>query len=65
MDSQTLDFDARYKVAGYRGVAFYLTGYATTEEHNVDMLNCTDSDCEHDDSCWAENTRPSPTPTWS
>lgn len=24
----TLDFDARYEVSGYRGIAFYLLGYA-------------------------------------
>ena len=33
-DEQTFDFDARYSVSGYGGIAFYAIGYATewTEE---------------------------------
>ena len=32
MTSETsIDFDARYSVDGYRGIAFYLIGYATEE----------------------------------
>lgn len=30
MSTQQLDFDARYSVAGYRGIAFYLRGYVRT-----------------------------------
>jgi hypothetical protein len=51
-----IDFDARYRVDGYGGVAFYLKGYATTEEYEGDYLVCEDEDCDHQssDTCWIE-----------
>jgi hypothetical protein len=51
-----LDMNARYAVDGYRGVAFYLLGYATTEEYEGDVVVCDDEDCDHQMSemCWAE-----------
>lgn len=52
----TLDLDARYRVAGYPGVAFWLKGWATSEHYEGDILLCTDEDCDHglSDLCWAE-----------
>jgi hypothetical protein len=51
-----VDFDARYRVDGYGGVAFYLEGYATTEEYEGDYLVCEDEECDHhlSEMCWAE-----------
>lgn len=40
----TVDFGARYRVAGYNGVAFYLRGYAT------DMQEIETWFCDHTDS---------------
>lgn len=34
MSAPTIDLDARYSVAGYRGVAFYLLGYVEEDEHD-------------------------------
>lgn len=57
-DSETeqVDMNARYTVAGYGGVAFYLLGYATSEEYEGDVVVCIDDECDHasSDMCWAE-----------
>jgi hypothetical protein len=43
--SQTgLDFDARYKVHGYGGVAFYLLGYVTTRDEDYEWTGLEDVD---------------------
>lgn len=49
-----VDFSARYTVDGYPRVAFRLTGYATTEEYEGDVLVCDDEECDHQLSqmCW-------------
>lgn len=54
--STELDFSAYYKVDGYRGVAFQLSKYATTEEYEGDYLLCEDEECDHQlsDLCWTE-----------
>lgn len=56
IQSQLLDMNATYTVAGYRGVAFRPLGYATTEEYEGDILVCDDDECDHQVSglCWAE-----------
>jgi hypothetical protein len=41
-----IDFDARYTVAGMRGVAFYLVGYET--EHTEETFTVTCEDDGHD-----------------
>lgn len=53
---QPLDFDARYKVSGYGGIAFWLKRYSTTEEYEGDYLICEDEDCDHSlgELCWTE-----------
>lgn len=33
---QTIDMDARYSVAGYEGIAFYLRGFVTTYDPDED-----------------------------
>lgn len=50
-----IDFDAYYTVDGYRGIAFYLKGFATTEEYEGDIIICPDDECDHSMSemCWA------------
>lgn len=52
-----LDMSARYTVAGYRGVAFYLLGWAP-ETREVEVWACegTHDDNRHDDTCewWTE-----------
>ena len=49
----TLDLDARYTVAGYRGVAFYLLGWSREQFEVPAELVCEDVDCEHEtESCW-------------
>lgn len=52
--AQAVDLGARYRVAGYSGIAFYLTGYATTEEYEGDLLLCDDEECDHmlSEMCW-------------
>lgn len=47
MSTTRLDFDARYHVAGYEGVAFYLLGYV--KDDKTDCC-CGDPDCgaDHD-----------------
>jgi hypothetical protein len=51
-----LDFSARYAVAGYRGVAFYLLGYATEWTEETWTLDCmTDGHVypdDHDETCY-------------
>ena len=52
----TVDFAARYSVAGYGGIASYLTGWAQDEIQAAPLLVCEDPDCEHDsDTCWIED----------
>lgn len=50
----TIDFDARYTVDGYPGVAFWLKRYATTEQYEGDQLVCDDEECDHQlsEMCW-------------
>ena len=43
-----IDFDARYTVAGMRGVAFYLLGYAKEWTQERWELICDEPDCDHD-----------------
>jgi hypothetical protein len=43
-----LDFDARYKVAGYGGVAFWLKGWLTSPEFDDDGIT-TGEVTVHDD----------------
>ena len=50
--SGELDFDARYTVAGYRGIAFYLAGYAAEWTEEEWVLVCEDSECDHDGDCY-------------
>lgn len=45
-----IDMDARYSVAGYSGIAFYLTGYATDLQEIIVPL-CEHIDEAHDDDC--------------
>jgi len=49
-----LDFGARYSVDGYRGIAFYLTGYATEWTEERWILACDDDiwDHDHDGACY-------------
>ena len=47
-----LDFDARYSVVGYGGIAFYLTGYATEWTEEEWFLYCEDHEHEHDGDCY-------------
>lgn len=56
MEASELDFTARYSVRGYRGIAFYLLGYATEQQYEGDLLLCDDEECDHQTSemCWAE-----------
>jgi hypothetical protein len=65
-DAPALDFGARYTVDGHRGIAFYLTGYATewTEEswevacdnpaHVWNLCDESDDEC-HDPWCYLYN----------
>lgn len=41
MTKTKIDFDARYSVYGYKGIAFYLKGYET--------FNCYDMDTEEEE----------------
>lgn len=34
MGTQSIDFDARYRVDGHEGIAFYLRGFVTTVEYD-------------------------------
>jgi hypothetical protein len=43
-----IDFDARYSVDGYRGIAFYLVGYATEWTEESWELICDDDDLDHE-----------------
>lgn len=56
MSDTMIDMDARYSVAGYRGIAFWLKDYATTKEYEGDVLVCDDEECDHmlSEMCWAE-----------
>lgn len=50
-----LDFNARYRVDGYTGIAFRLLGWATASNTPEPYLSCIpeiDPDHEHDDSCY-------------
>jgi len=50
-----LDMDARYSVAGMPGVAFWLSGYATTWTEESWTLDCPedhDPDHEHEGCCY-------------
>ena len=51
-----IDFNARYSVAGYGGIAFYLLGYATETQYEGDIVICDDEDCDHSlsEMCWIE-----------
>ena len=40
--TKEIDFDARYSVEGYKGIAFYLIGYATINEPVICF--CQDED---------------------
>lgn len=46
-----IDMDARYSVAGYSGIAFYLTGYATDSQEITVPLCEHLEDGPHDDDC--------------
>ena len=52
MDTATLDFDARYTVAGMPGVAFWLRGYALEWTEESWVLACDDTDHDHDGDCY-------------
>lgn len=54
--TDTLDFNAQYSVEGFRGIAFNLVGYGTTEQYEGDYLVCDDEDCDHglSEMCWTE-----------
>jgi len=49
-----VDFDARYTVDGYPGVAFWLKSYATMEHYEGDQVVCEDEECDHrlSEMCW-------------
>jgi hypothetical protein len=49
MTADTLNMDARYTVAGYRGVAWYLVGYDTTMTAEAWTFAGTDDDDPEDD----------------
>jgi len=53
---EQVDFDARYTVAGFGGVAFQVIGYAEASQYEGDYLVCDDDECDHMLSamCWAE-----------
>lgn len=56
MTAQTVDLNACYRVAGYRGVAFRLAGWAIETVEPEPILVCTEGDCaglEHTEDCWA------------
>jgi hypothetical protein len=44
-----IDFDARYTVAGMRGVAFYLVGYETEYTEETFTVTCEDDGHDRDD----------------
>lgn len=50
MERQDVDFDARYKVDGFRGVAFYLLGWAQ-ETRQVEVPLCDHEVDEPHDEC--------------
>jgi hypothetical protein len=54
MSAATLDLAARYSVAGYGGIAFYLLGPAQDEMEPAPFLVCEDGapDHDHEDDCW-------------
>lgn len=56
VDVQDVDMSARYTVAGYRGVAFYLVGWAQETQYEGDQLVCDDEECDHQlsEMCWAQ-----------
>lgn len=39
-----IDFDARYAVAGYPGIAFWLRGYVETPNEDTEWSGCMDVD---------------------
>jgi hypothetical protein len=43
MRTTEIDFDARYEVAGYRGIAWYLIGYVENETYRWD----DEAECEY------------------
>jgi hypothetical protein len=53
--TDSIDFDARYTVDGYPGVAFRLKDYARTEQYEGDVVVCDDEECDHglSEMCWA------------
>lgn len=56
----TVDFSARYRVAGWGGIAFYLLGWAVDVEFDpAPELVCADEDCTHEeDDCWMFSDEP-------
>lgn len=54
--AQEIDTDARYSVAGYGGIAFYVTGPSIEQTEADWVLDHDADDCEHDDEqCYAWN----------
>jgi hypothetical protein len=53
-DGTAVNFDGRFTVGGYRGVAFYLLGWAQRWTAETWELACDDEDCAHSEEwCWA------------